>query len=163
MNGDSRSWSTSSFFKDQRLADERCKNTTLYPYTVVTRVLFSPMFKIFFWSASEERKGSSAQERITVPMSSEFVARMHALSSLRLTPAIEVTSFMSSSSLPKRKLSFYASFRMHTKTNLFYHQTAMFTYFGGYLYATHLWYGSGQGKTSPKKLSQFSQVPQTLA
>lgn len=41
MNGDSRSWSTSSFFKDHRLADERCKNTTLYPYTVVTRFVLT--------------------------------------------------------------------------------------------------------------------------
>lgn len=45
------------------------------------------------------RKDSSLHERILVPTSSELVARMRAFSSLRLTPAIDATSLMSSSSL----------------------------------------------------------------
>lgn len=39
------------------------------------------------------------QERVTAPTSSELVAKMLALSSVRLTPAMEATSLMSSSSL----------------------------------------------------------------
>lgn len=106
--------SFSSSFKDWRLANEAGKEI-LHPYISVAHTLFSPMFKIFFWSASEERKGSSAQERITVPMSSEFVAKMHAFSSLRLTLAIEVTSFMSSSTLLKRKTTLNALLRTDRK------------------------------------------------
>lgn len=45
------------------------------------------------------RKDSSLHERIFVPTSSELVARMRAFSSLRLTPAMDATSLMSSSSL----------------------------------------------------------------
>lgn len=45
------------------------------------------------------RKDSSLQDRILVPTSSELVARIRAFSSLRLTPAIDATSLMSSSSL----------------------------------------------------------------
>lgn len=48
------------------------------------------------------RKDSSLQERIFVPTSSELVARIRALSSLRLTPAMDATSLMSSSSLMER-------------------------------------------------------------
>lgn len=49
------------------------------------------------------RKDSSLQERIFVPTSSELVARIRALSSLRLTPAMDATSLMSSSSLRWRE------------------------------------------------------------
>lgn len=45
------------------------------------------------------RNDSSLQERIFVPTSSELVARIRALSSFRLTPAMDATSLMSSSSL----------------------------------------------------------------
>ena len=38
-----------------------------------------------------------------MPTNSEFVAKMQAFSSLRLTPAMEVTSLMSSSSLIEKK------------------------------------------------------------
>lgn len=94
-------------------------------------------------------------------MSSEFVARMHALSSLMLTPAMEVTSFMSSSSLLKRNTTFYASFRMDTKKRVLL-STSMFTYFGGYLYTTGFWCGSVQVKKPHNKPSQFIQVSQML-
>lgn len=106
--------SSRSFFKDWRQADERGKEI-LYSYIFAVCVLFSPMFKILLWRASIDRNGSSAQEWITVPMSSEFVAKMQAFSSLRLTPAIEVTSFRSSSSLQKRRPTFYVLFRTDTK------------------------------------------------
>lgn len=54
---------------------------------------------------SEEvaRKVSSLQDRVTVPTSSEFVARIRALSSDKLTPAMDATSLISSSSLGEMK------------------------------------------------------------
>lgn len=120
-------YSSRSFFKDWRLAEERGKET-LHPYISATCALFSPMFKILLWRASKDRNGSSEQEWITVPMSSEFAAKMQAFSSLRLTPAIEVTSFRSSSSLQKRRSTFYGLFRTDTKKSLDYQQAATFTY-----------------------------------
>ncbi|KAG7265551.1 hypothetical protein CRUP_007701 [Coryphaenoides rupestris] len=51
------------------------------------------------------RKASSLQECVTAPTSSELVARIRALSSVRLTPAMEVTSLMSSSSLHTKHTS----------------------------------------------------------
>lgn len=106
--------SSRSLFKDWRLAEERGMET-LHPYISATCALFSPMFKILLWRASEDRNGSSEQEWITVPMNSEFAAKMQAFSSLRLTPAIEVTSFRSSSSLQKRRPTFYGLFRTDTR------------------------------------------------
>lgn len=60
---------------------------------------FSPISSILLCSSEVERKTSSLQECVTTPTSSELVARMLALSSERLTPAMEATSLMSSSSL----------------------------------------------------------------
>lgn len=60
---------------------------------------FSPISSILLCSSEVERKASSLQECVTTPTSSELVARMLALSSERLTPAMEATSLMSSSSL----------------------------------------------------------------
>lgn len=48
---------------------------------------------------AQDRKASSLQECVTAPTSPELVARILALSSERLTPAMEATSLMSSSSL----------------------------------------------------------------
>lgn len=60
---------------------------------------FSPISSILLCSREVERKASSLQECVTMPTSPELVARMLALSSERLTPAMEATSLMSSSSL----------------------------------------------------------------
>lgn len=58
----------------------------------------SPISIALWLSRDGDRKVSSLQERVTVPTSSELVAKMLALSSVRLTPAMEATSLMSSSS-----------------------------------------------------------------
>lgn len=50
-------------------------------------------------SKEVERKASSLQERVTVPTSSELVAKIRAFSSDKFTPAMEATSLISSSSL----------------------------------------------------------------
>lgn len=57
----------------------------------------SPISRVLLLSEEVERKVSSLQERVTEPTSSELVAKMRALSSDRLTPAMEATSLMSSS------------------------------------------------------------------
>lgn len=57
------------------------------------------MSRALLLSEEVERKVSSLQERVTEPTSSELVAKMRALSSDRLTPAMDATSLMSSSSL----------------------------------------------------------------
>lgn len=59
----------------------------------------SPISSALLLSKEVVRKVSSLQERVTEPTSSELVAKMRALSSDRLTPAMEATSLMSSSSL----------------------------------------------------------------
>ena len=64
---------------------------------------YLPMSKIRFCRAPMKRNGSSLQDWTSVPTNSEFVAKMQAFSSLRLTPAMEVTSLMSSSSLIEKK------------------------------------------------------------
>ena len=64
------------------------------------------MSKILFCRAPMKRNGSSLHDWTSVPTNSEFVAKMQAFSSLRLTPAMEVTSLMSSSSLIEKKESF---------------------------------------------------------
>lgn len=63
----------------------------------------SPISRALRPSRDGDRKVSSLQERVTVPTSSELVAKMLALSSVRLTPAMEATSLMSSSSLGDRR------------------------------------------------------------
>lgn len=63
------------------------------------RMCFSPVSSMRFWRGIAARKGSSLQDCIWDPTKSELVAIIRALSSLRLTPAIEATSLMSSSSL----------------------------------------------------------------
>lgn len=59
----------------------------------------SPISRALRVSKDVERKVSSLQERVTVPTSSELVAKIRALSSDKLTPAMEATSLISSSSL----------------------------------------------------------------
>lgn len=59
----------------------------------------SPISRALLLSKEVDRKVSSLQERVTDPTSSELVAKIRALSSDRLTPAMEATSLMSSSSL----------------------------------------------------------------
>lgn len=59
----------------------------------------SPISRALLLSEGVERKVSSLQERVTEPTSSELVAKIRALSSDRLTPAMEATSLISSSSL----------------------------------------------------------------
>lgn len=63
----------------------------------------SPISKALRVSKEVERKVSSLQERVTVPTSSELVAKIRALSSDKLTPAMEATSLISSSSLDEMK------------------------------------------------------------
>lgn len=60
-----------------------------------------PVSRIRRCSTSAGRKNSSLQERIFVPTISELVAKIRAFSSFRLTPAIDATSLMSSSSLDR--------------------------------------------------------------
>lgn len=69
-------------------------------------VHLSPMSRTIRVSKEVERKVSSLQERVTMPTSSELVAKIRALSSDKLTPAIEATSLISSSSLEKRQKQF---------------------------------------------------------
>lgn len=69
-------------------------------------VRLSPMSRTIRVSKEVERKVSSLQERVTMPTSSELVAKIRALSSDKLTPAIEATSLISSSSLEKRQKQF---------------------------------------------------------
>lgn len=69
-------------------------------------VRLSPMSRTIRVSKEVERKVSSLQERVTMPTSSELVAKIRALSSDKLTPAIEATSLISSSSLEKRQKKF---------------------------------------------------------
>lgn len=68
-----------------------------------TRRRVSPISRALRLSRDGDRKVSSLQERVTVPTSSELVAKILALSSVRLTPAMEATSLMSSSSLGDRR------------------------------------------------------------
>lgn len=67
------------------------------------RMCFSPVSSMRLWRGIAARKGSSLQDWVWVPTKSELVAIIRALSSLRLTPAIEATSLMSSSSLKLKK------------------------------------------------------------
>lgn len=67
------------------------------------RVHVSPISRTLQLSREADRNISSLQERVTVPTSSELVAKIVALSSVRLTPAMEATSLMSSSSLSDRR------------------------------------------------------------
>lgn len=76
------------------------------PLRSIILSLHLPMSKILFCRAPMKRNGSSLHDCTSVPTNSEFVAKMQAFSSLRLTPAMEVTSLMSSSSLSKRKDNF---------------------------------------------------------
>lgn len=69
-------------------------------------VRLSPISRTIRVSKEVERKVSSLQERVTMPTSSELVAKIRALSSDKLTPAIEATSLISSSSLEKRQRQF---------------------------------------------------------
>lgn len=73
-------------------------------------VRLSPMSRTIRVSKEVERKVSSLQERVTMPTSSELVAKIRALSSDKLTPAIEATSLISSSSLEKRQKQFFLLF-----------------------------------------------------
>lgn len=81
---------------------------TLHKEHVCVRFLqtlrLSPISRAIRVSGEVERKVSSLQERVTMPTSSELVAKMRALSSDRLTPAMEATSLISSSSLGGRKV-----------------------------------------------------------
>lgn len=63
----------------------------------------SPISRALRVSEEVEKKVSSLQERVTVPTSSELVAKIQALSSDKLTPAMEATSLISSSSLHEMK------------------------------------------------------------
>lgn len=67
-----------------------------------TLTLYLPVSRMRRCSSPVGRKDSSLQDRILVPTSSELVARIRAFSSLRLTPAMDATSLMSSSSLKTR-------------------------------------------------------------
>ena len=73
--------------------------TLLLCQCVCVCLFLSPISRTLRVSEEVARKASSLQERVTAPTSSEFVARIRALSSDRLTPAMEATSLMSSSSL----------------------------------------------------------------
>ena len=66
-------------------------------------VFVSPISRALRVSKEVERKVSSLQDRVTAPTSSELVARIRALSSDKLTPAMEATSLISSSSLGEMK------------------------------------------------------------
>lgn len=68
-----------------------------------TKIRLLPASSIRRCSSPGWRKASSLHERICVPTSSELVASILALSSFRLTPAMEATSLMSSSSLSSQR------------------------------------------------------------
>ncbi len=75
--------------------DRQCR-----PLSATTcRLRVSPISRALRVSEEVERKVSSLQERVTAPTSSELVAKIRALSSDKLTPAMEATSLISSSSL----------------------------------------------------------------
>ena len=69
------------------------------PVSRMCQVSGVPVSRMRRCSRPVGRNDSSLQERIFVPTSSELVARIRAFSSLRLTPAMDATSLMSSSSL----------------------------------------------------------------
>lgn len=58
----------------------------------------SPISRALWVSVEVERKVSPLHERVTTPTSPEVLAKMRAFSSDKLTPAIEATSLISSSS-----------------------------------------------------------------
>lgn len=68
-----------------------------------TKIRLLPASSIRRCSSPGWRKASSLHERICVPTRSELVASILALSSFRLTPAMEATSLMSSSSLSSQR------------------------------------------------------------
>lgn len=84
------------------LSKQECAVHSLQAF-VRAAVIASPMSRARRVSEEMERRGSSLQDRVTAPTSSELVARIRALSSDKLTPAMEVTSLISSSSLDEMK------------------------------------------------------------
>ena len=75
------------------------KHWPMHGHRLASDIHVSPICSILLCSTAQDRKASSLQECVTAPTSPELVARMLALSSDRLTPAMEATSLMSSSSL----------------------------------------------------------------
>lgn len=62
-----------------------------------------PISSILLCNGAANRNASSLHDLVRVPTNSEFVAKIRALSSERLTPAMDATSLMSSSSLKNVK------------------------------------------------------------
>lgn len=79
---------------------------------VLLSLCVSPISRARRVSEEVARKASSLQERVTAPTSSELVAKIRALSSDKLTPAMEATSLISSSSLDEMKTD-----ERHSNTN----------------------------------------------